>query len=382
MASKIYANINFKVLNWAIESSGFSIEELAKKANISVTTLEAARQNKKKLTMNQLRRLRNKVKRPIAIFYLKKIPEAFHIPDFRRSADEPWIPPSLRIIIRDFREKKENAVFLADLNGIKYDYSKLNNLALSENPTEAGHQIRELLDIDFNELKKLRDSKVLNYWKSKIEALGIMIFQFKGINPSVTRGFSFSEQPLPLIAINQRDSYYARVFTMIHEFVHVLLGKEGLCDSELHFGEEHELETHCNEIASNTMVPLDLLQSEIINKQTDYKRTRTHIESLSNTYKASYSVILIQLSKLGKIESSIKTRIIKELKSSSKKPTKGGMSFYTLFFSSNSKLYLTMVSSAFDRDLITLTNVATYLGTRYDTADRLLTKFMEFITSE
>ncbi len=54
-----------------------------------------------------------------------------------------------------------------------------------------------------------------------MENLGVLVFQVSNIPLEVMRGFSISETPYPTIIINRADNPFARIFSIIHEFVHI-----------------------------------------------------------------------------------------------------------------------------------------------------------------
>ena len=60
------------------------------------------------------------------------------------------------------------------------------------------------------------------------------------------RGFTLLDSYAPIIFINGRDSNNGKLFTLIHEFCHILLGKEGVSDSSS--------EPYCNMFAGEFLV--------------------------------------------------------------------------------------------------------------------------------
>ena len=67
------------------------------------------------------------------------------------------------------------------------------------------------------------------------------------------RGFTLLDSYAPIIFINGRDSNNGKLFTLIHEFCHILLGKEGVSDSSS--------EPYCNMFAGEFLVPESLFHS-------------------------------------------------------------------------------------------------------------------------
>ena len=63
-----------------------------------------------------------------------------------------------------------------------------------------------------------------------LERVGVLVFQTGGVSLDEMRGFSISAEPFPVIVVNAKDSPRGRVFTLIHEFAHILTNRGGLCD--------------------------------------------------------------------------------------------------------------------------------------------------------
>jgi transcriptional regulator with XRE-family HTH domain len=70
ITKKSKINLNPSVIKALIESSGFSIEEVAKKSKIQKEFLE-----KGEITIPQLKRLAEVLKRPLVAFFSDKVPE-------------------------------------------------------------------------------------------------------------------------------------------------------------------------------------------------------------------------------------------------------------------------------------------------------------------
>ena len=86
----------------------------------------------------------------------------------------------------------------------------------------------------------------------------MLVFQVTGIQPAEMLGFSLTERPLPIIGINRKLAPNGRTFTLLHEFVHVLLGESSLCDIDEAFArppQEQRTEIFCNAVAAEALSP-------------------------------------------------------------------------------------------------------------------------------
>jgi transcriptional regulator with XRE-family HTH domain len=74
MSSKVTAIVKPELLVWARQSAGLSLEEAARKGQLSFDRLNACERGESKLTIAQLRKLAQVYKRPLAVFYLSRPP--------------------------------------------------------------------------------------------------------------------------------------------------------------------------------------------------------------------------------------------------------------------------------------------------------------------
>ncbi len=365
MQKQIYAKINPKILEWMRKSSNLSVDEVTRKSKIKKQLLLEAEKVDSILTIKQLRKLAQIYSRPLSSFYLNEIPEDIQLPDFRTPYNkEVVITGELNTLIREFKEKKKFAEELSRLENITNDYSFIGKFNENDSNSEISSFILKLLKIDRDEISKKRDNDILNLWKEKIESLGILVFQFQKIDLLITRGFSFSDPPMPIIILNQKDTYYARVFTLIHELAHILLNSVGICDSNEKIEPENRIESKCNAIASLTLVPKDEFEEQLKIFPKINKEINLVLESLSRYFKTSWSVILIRLKELELITQNEFLESKNYLQKKQKSKSQGG-NYYTLLLSSESKTYYKMVFNALNSDKISFNEAMNYLNVSY-----------------
>ena len=369
MSKSVLAEINPNILKWAREARGYDLEKLSKVTGISKNTLSNVEQQKGNLTIKQLRKVASALKRPMVVFYYDKTPTNIKLPDFRTvNNDEVEITGELNLKIREIKEKKKWAEKLYEELNENYDYSYVGKYSKSADVKELSREIVGLIKPKEDDLKGKRDNEVLNYWKKKVEGLKVAVFQYSGIDPNLSRGFSFTNAPYPTIAINQKDTYYARVFTLIHELCHILLGSHGICDSYYSSAPKNRIEQLCNSVASEVLVSSFRFSNEIKNYEFSDEEVRNSVSKLSSKFKVSWSVILIKLKQNKIISQGTVSQISNELKAIdlSKYRTKGGGgSFYNNFKSQTSVNYLSAVMRGLNQEIISYYDSMNYLGVSY-----------------
>lgn len=308
MATSPKALITPDVLVWAREESGYTRLEVAQKIKVDLEKLVSWEQGDKQPSMSQLRKIANIYKRPIGIFFLSTPPDrTIKMHDFRRlsSGDMQGESPQLRLEIRRAYQRRETALDLFE--EIEEPPPILDKeIDISDNPEQAAQTIRTWLKLTYAEQISWKNPyKAFNWWRSAIESLGILAFQISGVEVSEMRGFSIHERPLPIIAVNIKDRPRGRIFTMLHELVHILLHEGGICslhETLLRSNQEQHMEAFCNSVAGAIIVPREYLELEsVVTKHSSGPAwSDEELKTLSTRYQASRETILRRLLIIGK----------------------------------------------------------------------------------
>ena len=129
-------------------------------------------------------------------------------------------------------------------------------------------QIRQVLDLPrdwFIFAKTPADS--YRYLRSRISNAGVIVMM-NGIVGNNThrpleinefRAFAIADEYAPLIFINSKDSINGKLFSLLHEFAHILIGKSNFFNDRYSaHGHVNQIETICNATAAEILVPSDL----------------------------------------------------------------------------------------------------------------------------
>jgi Zn-dependent peptidase ImmA (M78 family) len=145
-------------------------------------------------------------------------------------------------------------------------------------------------------------------WRERIESLGVLVLQAKGIDVEEMRGLALVHRFAPAILINSRDAVSARLFTLLHEFVHLMIGESAITggeifDSDIHAGTEK----FCNQVAASTLIPAD----DLLNWLSSVGHVNGEaVSTLSRRYNVSQPVIALRLSEMNRIDSDLVSKII------------------------------------------------------------------------
>ena len=307
-SQRVYALVKPEVLIWARTSAGLSVEAAAKKAQVKPERIVQWETGRGRPTINQLRKLSVGYKRPLAVFFLPQPPKDFTpMRDFRKTPGTVTEPesPQLRLEIRKAHYRRDLAIELFELLG-ETPPAFSAGTSLSEDPEAAASRARQLLAVAPGAPATWRRSyDALNAWRLAIEQLGVLVFQARGVAVSEMRGFSIGETPLPAIVLNIKDSPRGRVFSMMHELVHLMLHQTGLCnfseDPSLP-PEERRIEVFCNRVAGAILVPRSQLLEHPLVRRTRRPRdwSDDELRSLAHHFQISEEAMLRRLLILGR----------------------------------------------------------------------------------
>lgn len=276
MSKRIKAAINPHMLVWARESLGMPIGIAADQFGMSVERLRAWEENNdpdERPSIAQVERLAKFYDRQSSLMYLPAPPNESGMPaDFRFTEGpmEDSLPPDLRKVIRRVRALRESALSLADEIGERDERFPTIGIRanLSDDAEVVGAAARHWLGISDDPHTNLHDSEVsFTTWRTALEDRGVLVFMSMDRVPvSTFRGFALVEERASTIAINNKDEKPARLFTMLHEFGHLVLGRSGVCGDLTEVpGDDRDqarVEVWCNRFAGAALVPGVLLREE------------------------------------------------------------------------------------------------------------------------
>jgi Zn-dependent peptidase ImmA (M78 family)/DNA-binding XRE family transcriptional regulator len=301
----IIALPNPDLLVWARESMGLDHESVASRLKIESEAVQSWELGSEKPSLAQLRRLADIYKRPLAVFYLPERPRDFQpLKDFRRGASGTQahrLSPNLMLAVRMAQDRREWALELYETIGGKPPRSD-GILGRTDGVEDAAAKLRRVIGMRFEAQTKWRlDYEALRNWRMAIEAAGMLTFQASNVETKEVRGFSISEKPLPVVVANVKDAPRGRIFTFLHEVVHVMLSESGICDisDDRHRNSpDAQVELFCNQVAGAALFPLEeFLSTNIVrsHRKGDPKWTDFELQELSRKFGGSREAALVRL---------------------------------------------------------------------------------------
>lgn len=299
---RIQALINKETLKYIVDGKKVSKEYILKFCKCKSTQLDRwiGVHNDDYPTIKQAKNLAKCLHIPFAALYmnskdikLKSIP---YIKNFRTVQDADNLDDSLLnltiidlLIERDFliEAKKElgweSKPFCADIP--KSNSSKV-----------WADEIRRYFSLDSETQYNFSDTRQFYlYLRGKIEKKGIFIQCFKGLEVETIRGIAIYDDEMPVIGINHKDRYPGKLFSIIHEIVHIYKRQSSFCNDMDNSNDNIQEELFCNAVAGEVLVPeteiKNILNDEKLKNVSDMK----NIEFLSKKFSVSREVIIRRL---------------------------------------------------------------------------------------
>ncbi|MEO0139478.1 MAG: XRE family transcriptional regulator [candidate division WOR-3 bacterium] len=363
-------DVNPEVIKWARETAGWSVEEIAKKLKTSVKNYENLEAGIKKPTFRQLEILAKYFKRPLSALLLPKPPDELPISSYFRilPTSESEISKELRLAIRKAKYYQSISRELMEGLGISIE-PEIKKFTLENNPREVAKRERENLGISLHEQFNWKSGyEAFNNWRNAIESKNILVFQFK-FPLTDARGFSLINEKPYVIVINSEDNIYARIFTLLHEYAHLILGiSEIYVEGKIY---ESEIERWCNVFASEFLIPEEaLIKDDDFLNLIKYKPLSDELlENLSKKFKVSKKAILTRLRTLNYINSyeyEEKVELLeKEMKSRGKKK-RVIVKPYKRCFNEKGRTFISTVLESKESGIITTQDAIEYLSIKLD----------------
>ena len=265
----------------------------------------------------------------------KLLPTAIQLQEFARRVHVPYSymflynPPKEKLPIADYRTKRSESVgkFSPNLLDVIYaaqirqywyqDFAETETLPkvdliasakISSSPTKMAREMHDLLNFDIAKNKPAaKNFNRLRILIDLIEKQGILVMisgivdddKSRKLNLDEFRGFTLSDPLAPVIFVNGQDCEAGQLFTLVHEFGHLLLGKSGISNSEITACDKNEnrIEVWCKKFAVEFLVPLEELTSTLVKGEAiEYSLKR-----LTRKYRVSKQVILNRLFEMQQI---------------------------------------------------------------------------------
>jgi Zn-dependent peptidase ImmA (M78 family) len=381
LAKSSDALINAEMLVWARKCAGISLRDAAVRLRVSEEKLKSWESGRTVPTVKQLRDIAGRYRQTFAAFYLPEPPPVFRCPmkDYRTLSvgGSSEMSFDLSLDVRDSLDRR--AVFLEMLKEAKTPPRQFDmQTTLHRDPEQVGSEIREAVGLRYDEQREWRAPRMaFNWWRESIEARGVLVFQAKSVQLTEMRGYSIAEFPMPIVVVNRKDAPAGRLFTLLHEFTHLLIRRSGLCDLEVASNRppaEQQVEVFCNHVAGATIVPKRrLLSEQIVKSHSGDEWENSELRELATIYSVSQEVVLRRLLILGLTTQAFydTRRRLFLSEYGNRVQEKGFVPPSIDAVSTAGKPFISAILDAYDTDRITGSDVSDYIGVNLKHLNRI-----------
>lgn len=230
MGRPTLVTITPEVLSWAIEESGYSMGQIADDLGVPVQQLSSWAHGRGRPTLTQFRKLAAVLRRTPATLLLPQPPQLPKpLVQLRRPprADRAALLPVELQAIREATSLQRLLSWTA--HEMRAAPPKLPLVHLSTDAEQAAAQARLRLGVD-DEVQWgwASPSQALRAWRTALERTGVVVFLLP-LGEDACRGFSIWDDHAPLVAANTSWNAAARIYTLFHEYGHLLTRTDSAC---------------------------------------------------------------------------------------------------------------------------------------------------------
>jgi len=300
------------VFRWLCASSGWKATEIAKKIDIPEDTVRQWCKGElpPSLSLSKVEQLASSFKRPLATFLLPTPPKELKLPpDFRKlPGSSTEISKTTHLVLRKARHLQEVRRELMENLGLETSVS-IRRRNLKDNPESVASEERAGIGFSTGSGDTQKTpTEMLSFWREWFERKNISAFQME-MPVEDARGFSFTDETPYVMVINESDSINGRIFTLFHEYGHVLLNEPALCNRDSDDSDDKgiaQIERWCNHFAGAFLMPKDLLESDVlIAGHISSSKFDLAAGSIEKRFKVSKEAGLMRLLTLGYISPSM-----------------------------------------------------------------------------
>lgn len=355
------------VLRWAREHSSAALADAAARCEHSPEELASWEAGMADPSLAALRKLAHHYGVPLSVFLLSEPPKVPLRPvDLRAFAGVVSPKPSV-----DLAKALNRASALQSL--ARDLIVETGSLEFTPGRTELGDAEslaevqRGLIGVTVTEQRKWKDERrALRTWRTAIERRGVFVLQLP-MSKTEVRAFSLSQQP-PFIVLNQSDFVRSRVFSLLHEYAHVLLGNGAICmpgSGRRAMEQAAAVEVFCNRFAGAFLVPGDALKADPLAVEIAKVKTVPDdnvLDRLARRFHVSWAVVWYRMRQLELVSQAVFTKKWADWDSYPIPPGGGGGMTTPERVVATYGLGLTqLVLAAAERDVVTAADVGQYL---------------------
>lgn len=289
--------VNGKVLRWARTIRGLDIDTAANFLDVSPDELRAYESGAKRPLVGFLRKMSAKYQINFTSLLMPEpLPPTPPPTDHRISFGKRPLSIGTLVTIEEVSEALEAFEDVAsEARGIVHRL-KIGNAQLDEDPEAVAARERKKFGVSVETQRgwsSLREAR--HQWRQRIESRGVFTYVFPMPKDELS-GFSLLRDGLAAICVNDNErTEGAKIFTIFHEFCHLLLRQTGISDEN----DSDEVERFCNQFAASFLIPKTALITATERVDTPHEFSDAEVKRLAARFRVSNRAMALRLEKTG-----------------------------------------------------------------------------------
>ena len=275
------SGVNGNIIRWAREFYNMSEEEAARSIGVSGEKYSAWESGAEFPTYAKLKKISDVFRKPSAVFFFSEPPDIPPIKGDLRTLPDTVVDGFSKNVMVQLEKAKAYQLNLLEL----YETSNCiftNRTIIPTETKQLCNYLRNIMGFPINAQKGRKNTKVVfEIYREKLYELGIYVFKdsFKDNNVS---GLCINDDLFPVILINNSMSFARQIFTLFHEFYHLVSNTSGA---------EIIRDDYYKYLDNEFLVPTDDFKFELSKKEIDDHR----IAELATLYSVSKEAIMYKL---------------------------------------------------------------------------------------
>jgi Zn-dependent peptidase ImmA (M78 family)/transcriptional regulator with XRE-family HTH domain len=382
-----HEQINPRILAWARETAGLSLEEAAQKLGLASTgrttgaeKLAALEAGERAPTPQQLQRAASVYRRPLVVFYLAEPPgRGERGEDFRTTSDaaSPRENATLDALLRDLRARQQLLRAMLEDQDDAHPLSFVGSSRIGDGRDRVVAAIRSALSISVQDQRAAKGPEALfNLLRTATERLGIYVLlvgdmgsHHSDLSEDVFRGIALADDIAPFVIVNDNDAKPARSFTLLHEVAHLWIGASGV-SGPLQTMSANAIERFCNDVAGELLLPSGELVRPAGLQDAPFDVVLRATERIALEWNVSQGLAAYRMDRLGWIGDGIAGRLFRHFAQrwrNEKQRSRDGLensgpSYYVVRRHRLGAALLSAVRRGLQSDVVTHTRAARILG--------------------
>jgi Zn-dependent peptidase ImmA (M78 family) len=291
--------VNGKVLQWARQVRGLSIDDAAPLLGISSDELREYESGAKRPLVTFLRLMSAQYQINFTSLLMPEpLPIEKRLTDHRERHGRNPLTIDTLVAMEEVNEFLEVFADIASESRRMVPVLNIGKATLDDDPEVVAARERRRFNVSIDEQRSWRGlDTARRQWRQRIEDRGVFTYMIKLQDPDELSGFSIYHDDLAAICVNDRESTEgAKIFTLFHEYCHLLLRQTGISDEN----NNNRVERFCNQFAASFLIPrqslIDAIGDDI---ETPHEFSSGAVQRFARQFRVSNRAIALRLQETG-----------------------------------------------------------------------------------